>query len=265
MKAFLVLLLMFSVPARADDRRARNYAKTVAIADREAYEPDPPVIRSDDYRPIVLCRKRGCTQVSDKMTKSFLFNTLSNMFYINDKTRVHICEADTNSRACKSSSIRYAINVGETAAIVDIPSFTINDVTFSKDLKRVNFSLFYDMYINGIKSFCNGSRNTIEITDQRHALIRDNNYACQLTSDAPSDAYAIYNVDYVDLDYGIIGAYYSMGMSGASNSGADGYLLMKFQNTDATRMRSSELVCESDCDDDDIIKPGEYRVTPLER
>lgn len=220
----------------------------------------------NNSKPIVLCRQKGCTELNDKMTQSFLFNSLANLLYINDKTKVYLCEADIYSRACLSNGIKYAVNIGGTAGVVYIPSLTITDVSFSKNLKRINFMLSYDLYANGLKSFCTSAHNTIEISSNKQALIRDNNYNCQLTSDLPSTSYNIYNIDYIDLDYGIIGAYYSTGVTGASNGGNNGYVLMKFQYTDANINKKPQTNCSSNiCDNESYkIPPGQYEIIPID-
>ncbi len=220
----------------------------------------------NNSKPIILCRQKGCTELNDKMTQSFLFNSLANLLYINDKTKVYLCEADIYSRACLSNGIKYAVNIGGTAGVIFIPSLTITDVSFSKNLKRINFMLSYDLYANGLKSFCTSAHNTIEISSNKQALIRDNNYNCQLTSDLPSTSYNIYNIDYIDLDYGIIGAYYSTGVTGASNGGNNGYVLMKFQYTDANINKKPQTNCSSNiCDNESYkIPPGQYEIIPID-
>ncbi|MBR1545036.1 MAG: hypothetical protein IJ638_03790, partial [Alphaproteobacteria bacterium] len=220
----------------------------------------------NNQKPIVICRQKGCTELNDKMTRNYLFNAIANLLYVNNKTKVYLCEANTSTRACLSNGLKYAVNIGGTAGVIYIPSITITDVSFSQNLKRISFMFSYDLYANGLKSFCSSSHNTIEISEDKQALIRDNTYKCQLTSDLPSTSYNIYNIDYLDLDYGIIGAYYSTGMSGASNGGHDGYVLMKFQHTDKNTIRPASVCKTGVCDDESYrIAPGQYEIIPLEK
>ena len=220
----------------------------------------------NNQKPIVVCRQKGCTQLNDKMTRNYLFNAIANLLYVNNKTKVYLCEANTSTRACISNGLKYAVNIGGTAGVIYIPSITITDVSFSQNLKRISFMFSYDLYANGLKSFCSSSHNTIEISEDKQALIRDNTYKCQLTSDLPSTSYNIYNIDYLDLDYGIIGAYYSTGMSGASNGGHDGYVLMKFQYTDKNTVRPASTCKTGICDDESYrITPGQYEIIPLDK
>jgi hypothetical protein len=40
----------------------------------------------------------------------------------------------------------------------------------------------------------------------------------------------VFSVDFLDLDYGIVGGFYSLGLSGSARGGSNGYMLVKFQN-----------------------------------
>ena len=243
----------------------------LAAAGARAQAPAPNLVVSAGQasatsdRPIVLCRKRGCSEIGDRMSRSFLFNSLAQVFYANDKTKAYMCEADIYTRACKSNGFKYALNVGGTPAVVHVPSFTITEVSFAKNLRSITFMLNYDIYVNGLKTFCSTSRNTLGINDRKQAIIVDDNYRCQLTSDIPSTSYNIYNIDYIDLDYGIIGAYYSTGMSGSATGGSEGYILIKFQNAPNTTGMSAGLGASCggpSCAEEDAIPAGQYEVLP---
>ena len=221
-----------------------------------------------NYRPIVLCRRKGCTQISDRMTRSYLFNTFANLMLVNDKTKAFLCEADPITRACLANEIKYALNVGGAAGIISIPSVTITEVTFSKNLSRITFMLHYDLYLNGLKSFCSTSYNAMDVNDRRQVIVRDNQYRCQFTADMPSHVSTMFNVDYVDLDYGIIGAYYSTGITGDSSGGSSGYVLFKLQyadiGTNQVNQRDDFGCGTRGCENEPewMIPPGQYEVLP---
>ena len=245
-----------------EEEKVQKPAEVVSSGESDFFNVD----ELNNRKPIVICRQKGCTQLNDKMTKNYLFNSIANLLYVNNKTKVYLCEASTTTRACLANGLKYAVNIGGTTGVIFIPSITITDVSFSRDLRKINFMFSYDLYANGLKSFCSSSHNTIEISEDKQALIRDNTYKCQLTSDLPSTSYNIYNIDYIDLDYAIIGAYYSTGMSGASNGGHTGYVLMKFQNVGNNDIKSSAVCATGICDDESYrIAPGQYEILPLEK
>ena len=217
-------------------------------------------------RPVVLCRNFGCTEVAGMMTRAHLFNSIASIFQINERTRVHLCEADPILRSCLHTGIRYAITVGGTPGVVHIPSFTISEVMFSRDLSRVSFMSTYDIQVNGIRSFCSAAMNVIDVNERRQAMIRDNNFRCQFTSDIPSMAHTMFNIDFIDLDYGIIGAFYSMGISGSSTGGGTGYVLMRFQNAPGANVQAVAHGCAPNdrrCAEQFSLPAGQYEVIPF--
>ncbi|MHA1550310.1 MAG: hypothetical protein ACTSXV_02530 [Alphaproteobacteria bacterium] len=182
-------------------------------------------------RPAVICRRAGCTRLNDRMTKQYLFNSLINIFLSNNMSRVDLCEADPHSRACLANSIRFGGRIGGTPVLIQIPSFTLVEMNPLSQLNRLSLFISYDIYANGLKTRCSGAMTTIEAISGQQLIMRDNSYQCDLTSGAPTTAFSMYNIDYIDLDYGIIGAFYSIGLSGESAAGGTGYVLMKFKKT----------------------------------
>jgi hypothetical protein len=80
-----------------------DYDENIVRA-REAESAAHPGVMFAD-RPMVICRNFGCTKLNDRITRTFLFNSLANMFMPNAHSRVYICEADPFSRDCLQSGI----------------------------------------------------------------------------------------------------------------------------------------------------------------
>jgi hypothetical protein len=225
--------------------------------------PQGPV---PERKPAVVCRSAGCTRINDKITKEFLFNSMIRLLWNNEHTKVYMCEADPHSRACLANSIGFGAQIGSTPAVVTIPSYTLEDIKYAKNLKSVNMLFNYDMLVNGIKPNCTSAYNSLDIISSDEVIIKDNTYQCQLTSDVPSEAFATYNIDYIDTDYGILGGYYSIGLSGPSQGGGTGYMLMKLsQKAEEKNQFDESFFTESDNQNLNVnIQPGEYEVIPLE-
>ena len=102
---------------------------------------------------------------------------------------------------------------------------------------------------------------------ENYLMIEDRYYKCNLTSSVPSTAFSLYRIDYVDLDYGIIGANYSIGLDGPAKGGGTGYVLMKFQFSGHDDFRQTPGLYEQTTNYDDVagskISPGQYQVRPL--
>jgi hypothetical protein len=59
---------------------------------------------------------------------------------------------------------------------------------------------------------------------------QDYGFACKFTTIGKTTLSMFYSINYLDLDYGIVGAYYSVGSSGPAIGGGNGYMLMRFKN-----------------------------------
>jgi hypothetical protein len=211
----------------------------------------------------VVCRKAGCTRLNDKVTRQFLYNNLINIFINNKFSKINICEADPYTRACLSDSVRFGGRVGGTATVIQLASAYLADVRYTKTMNKLEVYLLYDLYVNGAKSQCSGALTSVEVFSNDQVLMRDGGYKCHITSGVPSDVFSMFNIDYIDLDYGIMGGYYSMGLSGESAAGGNGYMLMKFHKR--TGLSEFKPNCDTDkCEGGGYEVPaGEYEVRPL--
>lgn len=225
----------------------------------------PGVIFAD--RPMVICRNFGCTRLNDRITRSFLFNSLANMFMMNAHSRVYICEADPFSRDCLQSGISFPVRSGIANAMVKIPKGTISQVSTSTGLSKATVGMTYEFLVNGINRVCEPTVMDIMIPANSEAILSNREFACNMTSDGISSVSLIVSLDYIDLDYGILGGYYSLGMQGPTTGGGTGYALFK------TEFATGNMQFRAAANDDDTlwnnntrtIQPGEYAVEPLKK
>ena len=223
----------------------------------------PGVMFAD--RPMVICRNFGCTKLNDRITRTFLFNSLANMFMVNAHSRLYICEADPFSRDCLQSGISFPVKAGIANALVKIPKATISQVNISTGLSKASVGMTYEFLVNGISRNCEPTVMDIVIPVNSQATLSNREFTCNMTSDGMSNVSLLVNIDYIDLDYGIIGGYYSLGMQGPTTGGGTGYALFKTEfTTNGTGFTAATI-------DEDIqsgiqtIQPGEYAVEPLRK
>lgn len=219
-------------------------------------------------RPMVICRNFGCTRLNERITRSFLFNSLTNMFLMNAHSRVYICEADPFSRDCLQSGISFPVRSGIANAMVKIPKGTISQVSTSTGLSKATVGMTYEFLVNGIDRVCEPTIMDIVVPVNSEALLSNREFACNMTSDGISSVSLILSIDYIDLDYGIIGGYYSLGMQGPTTGGGTGYALFK------TEFTTNGMQFRAAIDQEDMmgannamrtIQPGEYAVEPLQK
>lgn len=243
-----------------------DYDQNIESARTEEANAHPGVMFAD--RPMVICRNFGCTRLNERITRSFLFNSLTNMFLMNAHSRVYICEADPFSRDCLQSGISFPVRSGIANAMVKIPKATISQVSTSTGLSKATVGMTYEFLVNGIDRVCEPTVMDIVVPVNSEALLSNREFSCNMTSDGISSVSLILSIDYIDLDYGIIGGYYSLGMQGPTTGGGTGYALLKTEFTTGG-MQFRAAVYEEDMMGANnamrAIQPGEYAVEPLNK
>ena len=245
-----------------------NYDDNIQMARAAESMMRPGVMFGD--RPAVICRDFGCTRLNDRITRGFLFNALANTFMMNTHSRVHICEADPFTRSCLQSGITFPVRVGVANALIKIPRATISQVNLSTGMSRASVGITYDFLANGIAVRCEPTVMELLVPGNSQATLANREFRCNMTSDSRTAVSLLINIDYIDLDYGILGGYYSMGLQGATAGGGTGYALFKTQYTN----KGMQMNAAGDSRDRNginnenglsVIQPGEYAVEPMQK
>jgi hypothetical protein len=236
------------------------------IAARDLESAMHPGVQFAD-KPMIICRNFGCTRLNDRITRTFLFNSLTNMFMMNAHSRVYICEADPFSRDCLQSGISFPVRSGIANAMVKIPKATISQVSTSTGLSKATVGMTYDFLVNGIDRKCEPTIMDIVVPVNSEAILSNREFACNMTSDGISSVSLIVSIDYIDLDYGILGGYYSLGMQGPTTGGGTGYALFKTEFTTGGMQFRAAVDAQADtaANATRTIQPGEYAVEPLKK
>ncbi len=244
-----------------------DYDQNIINAREQEVALHPGVIFAD--RPMIICRNFGCTKLNDRITRTFLFNSLANMFMMNEYSRLYICEADPFSRDCLQSGISFPVRSGIANALVKIPKATISRVSVSTGLSKATVGMTYEFLVNGIDRQCEPTIMDIMVPINSQATLSNREFACNITSDGLSNVSLLVSIDYIDLDYGILGGYYSLGMQGPTTGGGTGYALFKTEfATGGMQFRAAVNIEEETINTNNsmrTIQPGEYAVEPLNK
>lgn len=244
-----------------------DYDQNIINAREQESALHPGVMFAD--RPMIICRNFGCTRLNDRITRTFLFNSLANMFMMNSHSRVYICEADPFSRDCLQSGISFPVRSGIANALVKIPKATISQVNVSTGLSKATVGMTYEFLVNGIDRQCEPTIMDIMVPINSQATLSNREFTCNMTCDGLSNVSLLVSIDYIDLDYGILGGYYSLGMQGPTTGGGTGYALFKTEFTTGGMQFRAAVDMEEDMMGPNsamrTIQPGEYAVEPLKK
>ncbi|MCK5296709.1 MAG: hypothetical protein KAJ75_07440, partial [Alphaproteobacteria bacterium] len=191
----------------------------------------PTLVKPKTPQAVVVCRSMMCAPSNTNMSREYIFNKLLQLLDNNVSSKLFVCNADEYTKSCINDFIEFDVVAGVTPGQVRIGAAKILDVQLKKGAKKINLVLDYDMYFNGIKPLCKPAQNILFAKTADYIVMEDTGYKCKLTTVSSSVVSHVYAIDYIDLDYGIIGAHYSIGMSGPAYGGGTGYMMFRFQNS----------------------------------
>lgn len=184
-------------------------------------------LRLKSPNSVVVCRSKQCAPSKLSMSSEYIFNSLAHLLNNNNRQKALICEADAGSHTCIENFITIPIRVGITPAHMYIDSVKFTDVTLTKGMPQLNLVLDYNVTFNGQYPTCNNARSIMYVKNSDNIVLEDGGYECKMTTMGSTTVKTLFLVDYIDLDYGYIGGFYSIGLNGPANGGGTGYMMIR--------------------------------------
>ena len=206
---------------------------------------------------VVVCREKQCAPASLSTSREYIFNALAHLVDNNlDKTAL-LCEANPQAHVCVNPYLTVPAKVGVTPAYVFFDGVKIVDASTAKGKTALNLALGYNLSYNGqTPTVCKPDVAMLYVKSNNDIVLNGNGFKCDMTSVGTTTIRIMFNVDYIDLDYGYIGGYYSIGLSGSANGGGSGYGLIRLPG-DAHPLNPALLAPEKEkADIQPFVKPN---------
>lgn len=182
-------------------------------------------------RSVIVCRSKQCAPIKLSMSKEYIFNSLVQMMQNNNHQKALICAADSGSHSCFENYVSLPITVGITPAYMYLDSVKISDVTVNKGSRAINLMLNYNVTYNGQTPECAPDKTLLFVKNTDNIVMEDKGFRCKMTTVGETSIKTLFMVDFIDLDYGFIGGYYSVGLSGPAYGGGSGYMMLRLSKT----------------------------------
>lgn len=177
---------------------------------------------------VIVCRAKQCAPAKLSMSKEFIYNTLLHMFDSNARKKALVCAADSVTHSCTEEYISVPVSVGITPAYMYVDDVKITDVSISRrNNSALNLVLNWGISYNGQTPVCRPSKTLLYAKNVNNIIMEDNGYTCKMTTVGTSTVRTLFAIDYIDLDYGYIGGFYSIGLSGPAFGGGSGYMILR--------------------------------------
>ncbi len=177
---------------------------------------------------IVVCRAKQCAPANLSMSKEYVYNTLLHMLDSNAREKALLCTANPNTHSCTEEYVSIPVTVGVTPAYMYLDDVKITDVAISQqNTMALNLILNWGVTYNGQTPTCRPSKTLLYAKNVNNIMIEDGGYTCKMTTVGTTQIKTVFAIDYIDVDYGYIGGFYSIGLSGPAYGGGSGYMIMR--------------------------------------
>ena len=189
------------------------------------YESNVPLLKQPSS--IVVCRSHQCAPAHLSMSREYIYNSLLQLFDNNNYQKILICQADPQSHVCLENQVTLPIKVGIVPTNAYIDHAKITDVIVGRQGNSLNIILNYNLTYGGQTAECTPAQSLLFARKINHVILEDAGYNCKMTTIGMTNVKTVFAIDYIDLDYGYIGGYYSIVFSGPAYGGGNGYMILR--------------------------------------
>lgn len=177
---------------------------------------------------LIVCRAKQCAPAELSMSREYIFNALAHIVDNNLDATALLCEANPQAHVCTNPYLTVPAKVGVTPAYVFFDGVKVVDASVVKGKTALNLALGYNLSYNGqTPTVCKPDTAMMYVKSNNDVVLNGNGFKCEMTSVGTTTIQVMFDIDYIDLDYGYIGGYYSIGLSGPANGGGSGYGLIR--------------------------------------
>lgn len=198
---------------------------------------------------VIVCRSKQCAPADLSMSREYIYNSFAHLIDNNLDTTALLCEANPQAHTCINPYLSVPAKIGVTPAYVFFDGVKLVDASSEKGKTALNLVLGYNLSYNGqTPTVCKPDTAVLYVKSNSDIVLNGNGFKCDMTSIGTTTVKVMFNIDYIDLDYGYIGGYYSIGLSGPASGGGSGYGMIRLVK-DAYPLSPSLMSYEDERDD----------------
>ena len=185
-------------------------------------------LRVPNFNPLLVCRNKQCAPAEMASTRQYVFNALAHLVDNNSDQKALLCEANPQSHVCINPYLTVPAKIGVVPSYVYFDSVKIVDASLVKGMTAINLALQYNLSYNGqTPSVCKPDKSMLYVKDNKSIILNGEGFKCNMTSMGTTTVRVMFDIDYIDMDYGYIGGYFSIGLSGPAMGGGNGYGMIR--------------------------------------
>ncbi len=156
-------------------------------------------------------------------------HNLNKLLQQNKDINLPICEADPATLQCVND-FQVPIYSYAMSAYMKIPTVQVLSAKKWADNMGISMLLGYTVKVNNIYPSCQTNESMMTISPDQVVNLSSTKLKCQITQGAGAYIDINYQIDYIDFNDGIIGAYYTLQSNGGYTGRKTGFVRIQFKN-----------------------------------
>ncbi len=178
---------------------------------------------------ILICKGTQCVPSSSEMGHAYLVNQMNELMKNNKGKNITLCEASPEKYACTEQGFSFPVQSDMIQTDVTVSAARVIDAKPVKDEPGTDLILDYRLKAGDTFPQCQTSLTRLGVASAADVKIMSPQFNCKVTETNKTTFSLTYNVNYLDLDRGIIGAFYSVAANNALQGKKEGYVLMTLE------------------------------------
>ena len=188
---------------------------------------------------ILICKGGQCVPSSAEMGHLYLVNQVNELMKNNVGKNITLCEASPDKYSCTEQGFSFPVQSDMIKTSVTVPTARVIDAKPLKDAPGTDLIIDYRLKAGDTFPQCQTSLSRMGVANAADVKMMSPQFNCKVTETNNTTFSMTYNVNYLDLDRGIIGAFYSVAANNALQGKKDGYVLMTLEK--GVEMESGEV------------------------
>lgn len=180
---------------------------------------------------ILICRAKQCVEARQTVSREYLFNQVSQLLDKNIGKDISLCEADPTTRVCLTSGISFPAHSQTIQTSISISAIKLIDAKILPNVTGIDLILDYKIKAGDTFPRCQTALSRLGVMSSDNIQTMSPQFNCHLTETGNTVLSIVYNIDYIDFDYGMVGAHFSAASGQSILGGKTGYALMRFTHS----------------------------------
>lgn len=178
---------------------------------------------------ILICKDSQCVPSHVQMGRDYLVNQINELMKNNIDKNITVCEASPEKYTCTQQGFSFPVHSDLIQTTVTVSSAKIIDTKPIKEAFGSDLIIDYRLKAGDTFPKCQTSLTRIGVASATDVKMMSPRFNCKATETNQTTFSLTYNVNYLDLDRGIIGAFYSVAANNALQGSQNGYVLMALE------------------------------------